>query len=58
MQTLETELQRLQDSEDAIIAQFSEAEHTELVDRWNDKLARAKTGEQLWGKLTAIKPQQ
>eukprot|EP00878_Enallax_costatus_P026825 GHUV01028827.1.p1 GENE.GHUV01028827.1~~GHUV01028827.1.p1 ORF type:complete len:438 (+),score=126.26 GHUV01028827.1:78-1391(+) len=58
VQTLEAELQRLQANKAAITAQFTEAEYNELVDRWNDKLQRAKAGEQLWGKVTAVKPQQ
>ena len=57
VQTLETELQRVQANKGVIVATFSESEYSELSSRWNVKLQRAKAGEQLWGRVTAVKPQ-
>jgi hypothetical protein len=36
---------------------FGQAAYKSMNQRWQGKLARAAAGEQLWGKITAVKPQ-
>lgn len=55
--SLESELAQLQADRDGLVAAFSEAEFGDLVSRWQGKLARARAGEQLWGRFTAVRPE-
>jgi hypothetical protein len=36
---------------------FGQSAYESMNQRWQGKLARAAAGEQLWGKVTAVKPQ-
>ncbi|KAF6264581.1 S-adenosyl-L-methionine-dependent methyltransferase [Scenedesmus sp. NREL 46B-D3] len=56
--SLEAELAGLQANKEKFTAKFSAAEYESVTSRWQEKLARAQAGEQRWGKLTAVKPQQ
>jgi hypothetical protein len=56
--TLEAELEGLQASKEKFTAKFTVAEYESVTSRWQEKLARAQAGEQLWAKVTAVKPQQ
>lgn len=55
--TLKEELGRLEASKEAVVSKFSQGEYDDLVKRWQEKLQRAQAGEQLWGRVTARKPQ-
>eukprot|EP00879_Flechtneria_rotunda_P010325 GHRR01010796.1.p1 GENE.GHRR01010796.1~~GHRR01010796.1.p1 ORF type:complete len:276 (+),score=102.66 GHRR01010796.1:277-1104(+) len=51
----EDELQGLQQRKDAFIQAFTCEEYDEVMSRWQEKLGRAKAGEQLWGRITVRK---
>ncbi|KIZ00504.1 hypothetical protein MNEG_7455 [Monoraphidium neglectum] len=55
---LDSELSRVEADKAAFVERFGEPGYSAVVDGWNDKLARARAGEQRWGLFVATKPLQ
>jgi len=53
---LSSELARVESDKESFIRRFGQSGYETVVGGWNDKLQRARAGEQRWGLFVATKP--
>jgi len=55
MEVSENELAKYEEMEDEVLEEFTKDDFTAIVEGWREKIARAKSGDQVWGMFKAKK---